>query len=229
MTRTRSGEQAQVQKECGFSIETGEGAGDDTSTRIRGGIGVGVIQTLGVLLAFVGFGMGWAQLETRGLAVHPTAPTYPGNVPEGSDPSDAPSDGVAPGVWLVDGFNVLHASLLGGRDREEWWNEARRDEVLTLARSLERSGGEVWVVFDGPWPGPAEGRESSTVRQVFAPSADEWLLRRVRESAVPSQIAVVTADRRLASRIRHRGALVVSPGEFVARCRAESGEEEQQT
>jgi predicted RNA-binding protein with PIN domain len=191
-----------------------------------GAIGAGVIQTLGVLFAFVGFGVGWAQLESLGLAARLATPVYPGAVPERPDATDTTPESVRPDVWLVDGFNVLHAHLLGGRDREDWWSRSRRDEVMALARTLEGSGGEVWVVFDGTRPNDTEDFGSSAVRQVFAPSADEWLLRRVRETESSGPVAVVTADRRLADRARRRGALVVSPGEFVAICRAERPEEE---
>jgi len=147
-------------------------------------------------------------------------------VPDRSEPIDPTPGDAPPALWLVDGFNVLHASLLGGRDRAEWWTEARRQEVLELVGSLESAGGEVWVVFDGPRPAPERDGEASGVKQVFAPSADEWLLRRVRDSQEPERVAVVTGDRRLAGRARHRGALVVSPGDFLARCRRASGVEE---
>jgi rRNA-processing protein FCF1 len=53
---------------------------------------------------------------------------------------------------------------------------------------------------------------------VFAPSADDWLLQAVRDAEEPSALVVVTADRQLADRIRHRGARIVSPRTFLARC-----------
>jgi hypothetical protein len=54
---------------------------------------------------------------------------------------------------------------------------------------------------------------------VFAPSADEWLLRRLRSAPDPSRLGVVTGDRRLAIRSRRRGARVIMPREFLDRCR----------
>jgi hypothetical protein len=54
---------------------------------------------------------------------------------------------------------------------------------------------------------------------VFAPSADDWLVDRVRRDAAPERLVVVTADRSLAGRVRHHGARVMSPGEFLGRCR----------
>ena len=60
---------------------------------------------------------------------------------------------------------------------------------------------------------------ASRVRRFFAPSADDWLVAQVRASPAPDCLAVVTADRAVAGRARHRGAQVVSPRAFLARCR----------
>jgi predicted RNA-binding protein with PIN domain len=118
-------------------------------------------------------------------------------------------------IWLVDGYNVVHWGLLGGRDRERWWSAPLRAELLARAAAFEDPDAEVWVVFDGARPGPeVEGR----LHEVFAPSADDWLLRRIRDEADPARVALVTADRRLADRAKHRGAAVVSPSEFLDRC-----------
>jgi hypothetical protein len=123
-----------------------------------------------------------------------------------------------PELWLVDGFNVVQVALLGGRDREAWWSAERRQELLTRAAGLAASGARVEVVFDGARPAP--DAESPGPREVFAESADAWLLARVRAEPDPARVAVVTADRRLAGRVRHRGARVVGPAEFLRRCRA---------
>jgi predicted RNA-binding protein with PIN domain len=128
----------------------------------------------------------------------------------------------APSTWLLDGFNVLHAGPLGGRDRAEWWTEPRRSELLEIASRFDDPRAEIWVVFDGPRPEApgvsAEGPPSPRLERVFAPSADEWLLARVREAEDPGRVAVVTSDRKLAERARHRGARVYSPRAFLDRC-----------
>jgi predicted RNA-binding protein with PIN domain len=133
----------------------------------------------------------------------------------------------APRLWLVDGYNVLHAVLLGAGGREgAWWSEPARAGLLARAERLDDPGAEVWVVFDGPRPeaAPAALAPGARVRRVFAASADEWLVARVRESPQPAQIAVVTADRSVADRARHRGARVVAPAAFLARCGPAPGE-----
>jgi predicted RNA-binding protein with PIN domain len=167
----------------------------------------GVGETLGIVAAFVASGS-----VARTLAEH----RIPHGVPY---PSTQMAEMARPQLWLVDGFNALHVALLRGREREAWWTEARRAELLERVRSFDEPGAEVWVVFDGsrPLPDPERGEGASGPRVAFAPSADAWLLRRVREAA-GAEVVVVTADRRLGDRVRARGARVVSPQAFLARC-----------
>ena len=173
----------------------------------------GVLETAAVVALFVGFGLVWAEGGER--ASH-APPAYPRPVVE--KPGDEPS------IWLLDGFNVLHAGPLGGRDRSDWWTEPRRNELLDLVGRFDDPRAEVWVVFDGPHAeragrGDARG-QAQRPRCVFAQSADEWLLARVRAAEDAGRIAVVTADRKVADRARHRGAHVYSPREFLDRCSA---------
>lgn len=163
-----------------------------------------------VMAGVVAFGLAWAEVESR------LGDDYPGAVRDHRlRPRGEPS------VWLVDGFNVLHAVLLGGREREEWWTETRRSEVVGLAAGLAAES-DVWVVFDGPEERCGEVVDETGVHQVFATSADDWLVDRVRSSDEPSRVAVVTADRALLSRLERCGASIVSPTEFAERCRAGS-------
>jgi predicted RNA-binding protein with PIN domain len=119
-------------------------------------------------------------------------------------------------VWLVDGYNVLHAAVLGGRDRSQWWTGSRRRELLERVLGFDADA-EIWIVFDGPDDSGAAD-EPPGLHCVFADSADDWLVDRVRKAEEPSEIAVVTADRRVAGRARGKGAQIVSPKEFLARC-----------
>jgi hypothetical protein len=171
----------------------------------------GVLETGVVVAAFVAFGLAWA--EGAGRASRAPS-TYPRPVVE--DRSDSPS------IWLLDGFNLLCAGLLGGRDRSGWWTEARRRELLELAGRFDDPRAEIWVVFDGPRPaGPAEAQAGGPAPRpscAFAPSADEWLLAQVRAAEDPGRVAVVTSDRKVADRARHRGAQVFSPRAFLDRC-----------
>lgn len=160
----------------------------------------GVIQTGISVAAVLAFGLGWAGLA--GLA-------RPGPYTRGAMSEER---------WLVDGFNVLHAGVLRGADRRGWWREEVRARLLERVAGFEDAAAELWVVFDGPGPGGSAEAESLRPRVVFAPSADEWLLDAVRDTPDPASVVVVTADRQLADRARHRGARVVSPRAFLARC-----------
>ena len=158
----------------------------------------GVIQSAGITLAFVALGLTSAGFFSL----------YNGRVTESEQPA----------IWLVDGFNVLHAGVLEGRDRGDWWRAASRAQLLTLAGSFDDPKAELWIVFDGPLEAPA-APETRRLRVVFAPSADEWLLSRLRSAPDPSRLGVVTGDRRLAIRSRRRGAQVIRPRDFLDRCR----------
>lgn len=172
-------------------------------------------EALGAMATFVAFGLAWAELEAR--AVRPAAP-YPLLVAEGCAGSAREAEG--PSIWLVDGFNVLHAGVLRGRNRADWWKEPRRAELVRLASQFA-GGAEIWIVFDGPHSQGSNQEaadDAPRVRQIFAPSADQWLLGRVKNAGDPSRLAVVTADRRVAERARRRGARIVSPRAFLERC-----------
>jgi len=137
--------------------------------------------------------------------------------------------------WLVDGYNVLHACLLGGTERSRWWTEESRERLLARAARFEDLEAEIWVVFDGrnesqelyspaPGPEPTQGRAARgdwgrpPVHLVFAPSADEWIRKRVRRAERPERIAVVTGDRQLTGRSAQYGARVLSPQLFLSLC-----------
>lgn len=166
----------------------------------------GALESLLVVAGFCGFGFAWAGLERRDAAPS----DYPRMPMESAPP--------APSLWLIDGFNVLHAGVLHGRDRREWWTEPRREQLVALAARFDDANAEIWVVFDGSGPEAPVEPSASRVRQVFAPSADDWLVAKVRASEAPACLAIVTADRAVADRVRHRGAQVVSPRSFLARC-----------
>ena len=169
-----------------------------------------------IMALFVGVGLGGACLAG---GVYPRgAMNEPQDAQQGQ-PQDAQPEPGAARLWLVDGFNVLHAAVLKGRDRKGWWRGPARARVLELAGGLPDADAEIVVVFDGD--DPHEPPElPPRVRQVFAPSADDWLVRRVKAVPPGAPVIVVTADRALAARARHHGAEIVSPQRFADRCRA---------
>ena len=175
-----------------------------------------IASTLGVIAAFVALALG-SSLGLRWLGVEaPSDPYLESTVSDTTTPAEP-----RPTLWLVDGFNVLHVVLLHGESRKAWWQSRGRERVVELARSFDAPDAEVVVVFDGSQPPPADQAGDATQpRVIFAAPADDWLLTAVRSAPDPARVAVVTADRRLAARARHRGAQVVAPGIFAQRCRA---------
>ena len=102
-----------------------------------------------------------------------------------SKPASEPLPAIS--LWLVDGFNVLHAHLLRGRDRKDWWSAERRQLVIERAQRLAASGERVWVVFDGERPASeAETAADAPLRVVFARDADDWMLRAMRAATTPA-------------------------------------------
>jgi predicted RNA-binding protein with PIN domain len=175
------------------------------------------LRSLAVIGVFVGLAVGWAGAGRwmRGDGVRGDASEAPYS---SSAVAPEPKRSLRPSIWLVDGFNVLHAAVLrSGDSRSGWWKGENRDRVVELARAFDDADAEVVIVFDGSEEPtvPVEGGP----RVVFAASADDWLLATVRATPEPGRVAVVTADRRLRDRLRDRGAQVVSPSAFAARCR----------
>ena len=170
----------------------------------------GVFEAAGVVALFVAGGLSLAAALGGGAlpAAAPAPYLFPAMQPG--------SPAASPRVWLVDGYNVLNVGLLAGRSREGWWTGPFRAELMERVEAFEERDAEIWVVFDGA--PPAHQSDPGRVRSIFAPSADEWLLARIRERD-PAQIALVTADRRLAARARHQGVEVIAPAVFLARCR----------
>ena len=167
---------------------------------------LGALRTCGVLAGFVVFGLGCA------VALAPAQPStapYPGEVP-----TDAPA---TPRLWLIDGYNVVCANLLGGRDRAKWWSAEHRDALVERLRGFDDPGAALRVVFDGPEPANAE-MEDDRVETVFAADADRWLLAELKAQPDAGAVAIVTGDRKVADRARHRGAQVFTPKQLLGRC-----------
>lgn len=108
---------------------------------------------------------------------------------------------------IVDGNNLL--GRLGGGTRE-----ALVAEIAELARRKRKS---VTVVFDGPpEPGRPKVQRLGDVTVVFAAprSADDEIVRRLRETRDPRGLAVVTDDRALASAVAGAGGRTIGLDAF---------------
>ena len=145
------------------------------------------------------------------------------------EPTPWPDPGT---TWLIDGYNVLHAGMLRREDRAAWWTRSHRERLIDRVGRLENDAQEIWIAFDGedegertPEPTKRGGSapagshpKPASIRIIYARSADAWILARVRKTDRPQELAVVTADRKVADKARHHGAQIVSPRIFLDRC-----------
>lgn len=131
-------------------------------------------------------------------------------------PSNNPKTSNVP--WYFDGYNTLHAVLLGRERDVPWWHRDYQLRVVTWVESLyEQSpidGAPVTVVFDAGRPlSDSETVNSPTVSVVYAPSADEWIVATCRRN----RVRVVSADRSLTDRAKALGAQIFKPWAFEAK------------
>jgi len=118
-------------------------------------------------------------------------------------------------LLIIDGFNVLHAVVLVGRDRANWWQPAAQRRLVERVEQLTLSYPSMWIVFDRrpSANGAPEDVTSndSRIRVVYAPSADDWIVQEVERLTPQHSVTVVTADRPLRERVRHVGGALLSP------------------
>ena len=109
--------------------------------------------------------------------------------------------------WIIDGMNVI------GSRPDGWWKD-RHAAMARLVDNLERwaaqEGDDVTVVFERP---PSPPIRSSVIEVAAAPraranSADDEIVRRVKEDPKPGDLRVVTSDRWLSDEVRNAGASV---------------------
>lgn len=134
-------------------------------------------------------------------------------------------------VILVDGFNVLHAVLLGKERENGWWKREPRERLLRRISGWQKGPDEIWVAFDGTqpawsvWAEPVahpmtSGCPDSIVHCVFVESADDWIVRRARRTSHPEQTIVVSGDRKVTGRARSANCEIWTPWAFISRCPA---------
>ena len=117
--------------------------------------------------------------------------------------------------WIVDAMNVI------GTRPDGWWKD-RHAAMLRLVDQLERwvavNGDYVTVVFEKP---PSPPITSPVIDVAHAPrpgpnSADDEIVRLLREEEDPEQVWVVTSDIALADQARFIGARI-EPAEAFRR------------
>ncbi len=126
-------------------------------------------------------------------------------------------------LLIIDGFNVLHAGILTGRDRANWWHVAMQCRLVARVESYTApTSPDIWIIFDRRTNGHTEHEDvtssDSRIRIFYAPSADDWIVTQVEGRAHEQAITVVTADRLLRERVRRAGGALCSPMQFLAAC-----------
>ena len=117
--------------------------------------------------------------------------------------------------YLVDGNNLAHALGLSNEGLAD--RESCAQAVATFCRV---QGAKATLVFDGP---ASQGRKAAhltnlvRIRFSEARSADDVILRLLVDSRTPRDFTVVTSDKSLGDRARHKGATVEKAHEFARR------------
>jgi uncharacterized protein YaiI (UPF0178 family) len=122
--------------------------------------------------------------------------------------------------FVVDGMNVI------GTRPDGWWKD-RHGAMVRFVDELERwvgsSGEDVTVVFEQPPRPPIRSPivEVAHARRAGPNSADNEIVRRLRDDDDPSGVRVVTSDHALADQARFLGAVVESSEAFRRRLEGE--------
>jgi predicted RNA-binding protein with PIN domain len=117
--------------------------------------------------------------------------------------------------FLVDGNNLL-GHLLGGPTASD---EERRAVQAKIAARVRSGKSSVVLFFDGePEAGKREAWMGAlTIRYAGNRSADDAIIEAVERAKARRDCHVVTDDRALAERARHRGARSLSVSDFWGR------------
>jgi predicted RNA-binding protein with PIN domain len=117
--------------------------------------------------------------------------------------------------YYIDGYNLLFRILKGGENlRQE-----REQLIQDLESKINLLELDAIIVFDSQYQ-PDEGSSSDfkRLRVIFTAggeTADEYILKKLKETLFPNQFTVVTSDKRLAAQCRRRLACVEEVGEFM--------------
>jgi predicted RNA-binding protein with PIN domain len=122
-------------------------------------------------------------------------------------------------VYIVDGYNVLHA-LFRGADKDEIF--ARRDWLADrLASFVAVQGARAVLVFDGSGPRSTSSQpiKGAPVEVVFAGgrfTADTLIARRIAGRPADVQVVVVSADQEVQRTASRAGVSRMTPRELAA-------------
>ena len=116
--------------------------------------------------------------------------------------------------YLIDGHNVV--AQTPGLSLEDPHDEAKLTALVKRFCARERRAAT--IIFDGGLPGGLSSLSNSDVTVIFASdrhtTADDLLLRRIRDEKNPGELSVVTSDQRIVNAARGRRMTVIAAAEF---------------
>jgi YacP-like NYN domain-containing protein len=123
-------------------------------------------------------------------------------------------------LYLIDGFNFLHAVVLKGRDRARWWSPENQQAVRDWVALRPVADARACIVFDQREPratgdGSASCDTAGELEVRHAPDADAYILACCEQLCGTREVVVVSADRSLVDRAKQRGARALSPWAFA--------------
>lgn len=118
--------------------------------------------------------------------------------------------------YWFDGNNLIGQSVASAQAD----SRIRRAFLSSLSSYRRSRGAKFLVYFDGDDTDRAQAPSGIGIRYSAPLSADEAIIRRLREIQQPSEVIVVTNDRELMNRCRNAGAMTMNWRQFSARMKS---------
>jgi predicted RNA-binding protein with PIN domain len=115
--------------------------------------------------------------------------------------------------YWFDGNNLIGQSAGSARGD----SRMRRAFLSSLSSHRKSGGGRFLVYFDGDDPDRTAAPPGVAIRFSAPLSADEAIIRRLKEIRSPSDVIVVTNDRGLMNRCRSAGAMTMDWRKFISK------------
>lgn len=109
--------------------------------------------------------------------------------------------------YLLDGYNLMHALVMGPQPGNPSLERARLRFLDYLAVELTSTAGDHTCVFDSKSqrPQPEQSHRGVGVRFSHGQTADDLIEQLIRSEPAPDQLTVVSNDHRLQQAARRRG------------------------
>jgi predicted RNA-binding protein with PIN domain len=120
--------------------------------------------------------------------------------------------------YWFDGNNLIGQSASTARAD----SKVRREFLSTLSTYQRSGGGKFLVYFDGDDPCRGIAPPGVSIRYSAPVSADDAILRRLKEIQHPSEVFVITNDRALRLHCRNSGASALTWQEFCSKMQSRS-------